>query len=142
MRRNVHPREFRNIDNRRVLDDDGRQGIDGVTGLGSSSEVLCGKLLEELLDNMPFLYRERLNDCLEVLFHVRDLKSTSVTDLELDRCTVFSGSTHALSSFVEHFYQAAPWLAVFQIDDLIAWSFQLRDGFPLPTTRSIFDERL
>jgi hypothetical protein len=141
MRRNVHPSEFRNIDNRRVLDDDGRQGVDGVTGLGSSSEVLCGKLLEELLNKTPFLHSERLNDCIDVLFHVRDLRSRNATDLQFDRCSVSSRSTHALSSFVEHFYQAAPWLAGFQIDDLIAWSFQLRDGFPHPTTRSIYDER-
>ena len=75
----LHPRQFRNIDNRRVLDDEWRQGIDGVTGLGLSSEVLCGRLLEELLEKSSALLPDQLDDYIAVLFHVRGRKNLHVS---------------------------------------------------------------
>lgn len=41
-------RAFRNIENHRVFDDDGRQGIDAITGLTSDTEIVCGRLLKQL----------------------------------------------------------------------------------------------
>jgi hypothetical protein len=56
------PDEFVNCDGRRVLDDNGNQGIDGVTGLGSSTEVHCGLILEALFKHSPYLSDRQIDD--------------------------------------------------------------------------------
>ncbi|WP_321943301.1 hypothetical protein [Paraburkholderia tropica] len=138
--RTLYPSQFRNIDNRRVLDDEGRQGIDGITGLGSSSEVLCGKLLEELLERSAVFLPEQLDDYIAILFHVRGLRSSGKAERTGASLPVSVTARYVLSSCVESLNRASPWLAAFQIDDMIEWAFMLRDGFPHPTTRYIFDE--
>ncbi|MFL9961607.1 hypothetical protein PQR02_10950 [Paraburkholderia sediminicola] len=55
-------KDFVNSDGRRMLDDAGRQGIDGVTGLGSSTEVRCGLVLQALVEHAPYLADFQLDD--------------------------------------------------------------------------------
>jgi hypothetical protein len=135
-----HPSAFRNIDNRRVLDDDGRQGIDGVTGLGSDTEIVCGQLLEQLLWNAIPLPPASLNNYLAVAYYVRDERMRGVLDFTAQQGPE-DRDWPALAESVSALYQWAPRLAPFQLDDLIAWAFILRDGAPHPTTRDIFDDR-
>jgi hypothetical protein len=135
-----HPRVFRNIDNRRVLDDDGRQGIDGVTGLGSDTEIICGRLLEQLLRNAILLAPSSLNDYIAMAYHVRDERIRGAleftTQLWPEAC-----DRPALAECVLTLYRWTQRLATFQLDDQIAWTFILRDGVPHPTTQCIFDDR-
>jgi hypothetical protein len=65
------PREFVNCDGRRVLDDAGQQGIDGVTGLGSSTEVRCGLILETLLKHSPYLADFQMDDIMRWSHQIR-----------------------------------------------------------------------
>lgn len=134
------PNQFYNIDNRRVLDNSGRQGIDAVTGLGSSTEVLCGRLLEDLYQNQAVLTKDDLNAYLEELYKVRYAILQRGSDVYSLR-ERFRLDSAQLTSCLQRLYQSAPWLAAFQVDDLIGWTFQLRDGFPRPTTRNFDDER-
>ena len=66
------PNEFVNCDGRRVFDDAGRQGIDGVTGLGSSTEVLCGQILEILYKHSPHLAEFQIDDIIGWCRQIRD----------------------------------------------------------------------
>ncbi|MFX1734991.1 hypothetical protein PXJ20_09860 [Paraburkholderia sp. A1RI_3L] len=64
--------DFVNGDGRRVLDDAGRQGIDGITGLGSSTEVRCGLILQALVEHAPYLADFQLDDILGWVREIRD----------------------------------------------------------------------
>src|ERR1700712_4222076 len=78
--RHIHPGVFRNIDNRRVLDDEGRQGIDGITGLGSDTEVVCGRLIEQLLRIEPFLSTASLNDYIDLTYRLKEERAAGKFD--------------------------------------------------------------
>ncbi|MEX3944823.1 hypothetical protein AB4Y44_35890 [Paraburkholderia sp. BR10937] len=64
--------DFVNRDGRRVLDEAGRQGIDGVTNLGSSTEVRCGLILQALVGHAPYLADFQLDDTLGWVRQLRD----------------------------------------------------------------------
>ncbi|WP_218023703.1 hypothetical protein [Paraburkholderia ribeironis] len=51
--RNLQSKNVLNFDGRRVLDDDGKQEIDGVTSMGGSTEVPVGLIAERLFDALP-----------------------------------------------------------------------------------------
>jgi hypothetical protein len=55
MRKLIPSKDFLNFDRRRVLDDDGKQGIDGVTAMGSSTEVRVG-LIAERIFALPMVF--------------------------------------------------------------------------------------
>jgi len=67
------PNEFYNHDGRRVLDGAGRQGIDGVTGFGSTTKVHCGLILESFAHS-KYLADFQFNDVLNWCVQIRDGK--------------------------------------------------------------------
>lgn len=136
----VSPGAFRNIDNRQVLDIDGRQGIDGITGLGSDTEIVCGRLLEQLLRDEPFLSATSLNDYIGLTYRLRDERAAGRMDFSPP--TIYLATVEPkLAEALGALYRCAPVLAVFQLDDILTWAFQLRDGVAPPTIRYALDER-
>jgi hypothetical protein len=133
--------DFVNRDGRRVLDEKGRQGIDGVTGLGSSTEVRCGLILQALVEHAPYLADFQLDDLagwVRQISRFEDFVNCDgrrVLDEKgqqgIDGVTGLGSSTEVrcgliLQALVEH----APHLADFQLDDLAGWVRQIRDGVP------------
>jgi len=70
--REFQPREFTNCYGRRVLDVAGQQGMGGVTGLGSATEVRCGLVLEALVRHAPHLAAFQLDDIIRWCHQLRD----------------------------------------------------------------------
>lgn len=126
----ANPSIFRNIDNQRVLDDFRKQGIDVVMGLGSSSQVHCGKLLEDLLASDVSHSLEQLSLYVQGLYHVRYLRTRSASATAHD-CLFRERLSGPIEVCIHCLYNAAPYLAVFQI----------REEVPSPSTRCFEDER-
>ena len=61
----IKAKQFITADGRRVLTDDGRQGMDGKLDVGSTTETKQGRVAEAIYANCSQLDNRQLNEIIE-----------------------------------------------------------------------------
>lgn len=62
---NIKAEQFVNSNGRRVLTDNGQQGMSGKANIGSSTEVMQGRVAEAIYENCSHLDNRQLDEIIE-----------------------------------------------------------------------------